>query len=37
MLFRLVAVLVAAVVRPRAGFLDESTIGLRVWPNDLDS
>jgi acyl-CoA thioesterase FadM len=37
MLFRLLAVLVGALFRPRAGFLDESTIRLGVWPNDLDS
>jgi acyl-CoA thioesterase FadM len=37
MLFRLVAVLVACLLRPRVGFLDESTIRLRVWPNDVDS
>ncbi len=37
MLFRLLAVLVAALFRPRAGFLDECTIALRVWPSDVDS
>ena len=37
MLFRLVAVLVRALFRPRVGFLDECTIALRVWPNDVDS
>lgn len=37
MLFRLVAVLLAVLFRPRLGFLDESAIRLRVWPNDLDA
>jgi acyl-CoA thioesterase FadM len=37
MLLRLLAVLVATLLRPRVGFLDESAIRLRVWPNDLDS
>ena len=37
MLLRLLAVLVAALFRPRVGLLDECTIALRVWPNDLDS
>jgi acyl-CoA thioesterase FadM len=37
MLFRLFAVLVAALFRPRVGLLDESAIALRVWPNDIDS
>jgi acyl-CoA thioesterase FadM len=37
MLLRLLAAVVAALLRPRVGFLDESRIELRVWPNDLDS
>jgi acyl-CoA thioesterase FadM len=37
MLFRLLAVLAASLLRPRAGFLDECAIALRVWPNDVDS
>ncbi len=37
MLFRMLVVLLAALFRPRAGFLDECTIALRVWPNDVDS
>jgi acyl-CoA thioesterase FadM len=37
MLFRLLVVLVRGLLRPRAGFLDECTIALRVWPNDVDS
>jgi acyl-CoA thioesterase FadM len=37
MLFRLLAVLVAALFRPRVGLLDECAIALRVWPNDIDS
>jgi acyl-CoA thioesterase FadM len=37
MMFRLLAVLLASIRRPRAGFLDECAITLRVWPNDLDS
>jgi acyl-CoA thioesterase FadM len=37
MLFRLLAVLVGALLRQRAGFLDPCTITLRVWPNDVDS
>ena len=37
MLFRLLAVLVASLFQPKAGFLDECAIALRVWPNDLDS
>ena len=37
MLFRMLVVLVRALFRPRAGFLDECTTALRVWPNDVDS
>jgi acyl-CoA thioesterase FadM len=37
MVFRLLAVLVASLLRPKAAFLDECAIALRVWPNDLDS
>ena len=37
MLFRLFAVLVGSLLRPRVGLLDECAIALRVWPNDLDS
>jgi len=37
MVLRLLAVLAASLLRPRAGFLDECAITLRVWPNDLDS
>ena len=37
MLFRLLSVLAASLLRPRAGFLDECAIALRVWPNDVDS
>ena len=37
MLLRLLAVLLAAVFRRRLGFLDESAVRLRVWPNDLDA
>jgi len=34
--FRLLAVLVTALFRPRLGALDESVHPFRVWPNDLD-
>jgi acyl-CoA thioesterase FadM len=37
MLLRLLAVVVAGLFRPRAGFLDACAISLRVWPNDLDA
>lgn len=37
MLLRLLAAVVAALLRPRVGLLDECAIALRVWPNDLDS
>ena len=37
MIFRLLRVVLAGLLRPRTGFLDECTIELRVWPNDLDS
>ena len=37
MLFRLLRVLATCLMRPRVGFLDESAIRLRVWPNDLDA
>jgi acyl-CoA thioesterase FadM len=37
MLFRFLALLLAGPLRPRVGFLDETAITLRVWPNDLDA
>ena len=37
MLLRLLAVLVAALSRPPAGFFDACAVALRVWPNDLDA
>jgi acyl-CoA thioesterase FadM len=36
LLFRLLRIVVAALLRPRLGLLDGSQLWLRVWPNDLD-
>ena len=35
-LLRLVKSLLTSPLRPRIEPLEEATIGLRVWPNDLD-
>jgi acyl-CoA thioesterase FadM len=37
MLLRLWYTLATGLARPRLGILDESTVRLRVWPNDLDT
>lgn len=37
MLLRLGLVISGGLLKPRIGLLDESTIHLRVWPNDLDA
>jgi len=34
--FRMARVLAATARRPRLGLLEESTLGFRVWPTDLD-
>ena len=36
-LFRLIKTIVLGRLRTRIGFLDESAITMRVWPNDLDA
>jgi acyl-CoA thioesterase FadM len=36
LLFRLIRVVIAALLRPRLDMLDTSELILRVWPNDLD-
>ena len=36
LLFRLIRVVIAALLRPRLDMLDTSELTLRVWPNDLD-
>ncbi len=33
---RLIRTLLVALMRPRLGLLEESVVGFRVWPNDLD-
>ncbi len=34
--FRLIRILLVALMRPRLGILEESVVDFRVWPNDLD-
>lgn len=36
LLFRLIRIVIAALLRPRLDMLDTSHLSLRVWPNDLD-
>ncbi len=36
LLFRLIRIVIAALLRPRLDMLDTSDLSLRVWPNDLD-
>ena len=36
LLFRLIRVVIAALLRPRLDMLDTSDLSLRVWPTDLD-
>jgi len=36
LVFRLIRIVIAALLRPRIDMLDTSELSLRVWPNDLD-
>lgn len=36
LIFRLIRICIAALLRPKLGLLDPSQVRLRVWPNDLD-
>src|SRR3712207_6939249 len=36
LIFRLIRIVIAALLRPRLGLLDTSEVTMRVWPNDLD-
>jgi acyl-CoA thioesterase FadM len=36
LIFRLIRIVIAALLRPRLGLTDTSEVRLRVWPNDLD-
>ncbi len=36
LIFRLIRICIAALLRPKLGLLDTSQVRLRVWPNDLD-
>ena len=36
LIFRLIRIVIAALLRPRLDLLDTSDVTMRVWPNDLD-
>jgi acyl-CoA thioesterase FadM len=36
LIFRLIRIVIAALLRPRLDLLDTSVVEMRVWPNDLD-
>lgn len=36
LIFRLIRIVIAALLRPRLDLLDTSAVEMRVWPNDLD-
>ena len=36
LIFRLIRIVIAALMRPRLDLLDASVVEMRVWPNDLD-